>query len=92
MVAAPVLVTTVAVAAGTVVVATLTLRERLRDEAPAAQAPVQTAMTTMVMQIPMQHSGTTTAMTIPAITALVMPVVKSAKQMLKLGQLREKQI
>ena len=68
----PVLVTTVAVVAGMVVVAA-TLRLRLRDdEAPAAQAPVHTAMTMMVTQMPMQQSGTTTApMTIPAITALV---------------------
>ena len=69
--AAPVLVATVA--AGTVVAAALTLRWRLRDdEAPAAQAPVHTAMTMIVTQIPIQHSGTTTAMTIPAITAPVM--------------------
>ena len=78
------LVTTVAVAAGTVVVAMLTLRLRPRDEeAPAAQAPVHTAMITMVTQIPIQHSGTRTAMTIPAITAPVMLEVivleKSAK-------------
>ena len=66
MVAVPVLVATVvAVVADVVVLVCL----RLRDDAPAAQAPVQTAMTTMVTQIPMQQSGTTTAMTIPAITA-----------------------
>ena len=81
--AAPVPVTTVAVAAG-MVVKVLTLRLRLRDEeAPAAQAPVHTTMITMVTQIPIQHSGTRTAMTIPAIAALVMLVVivseKSAK-------------
>ena len=68
---APVLVTTVAVAAGT---ATFCLR-LCDDEAPAAQAPVHTAMITTVTQIPMQQSGTTTAVTIPAITAPVMPVV-----------------
>ena len=60
------LVTTAAVA-----VAAVTLRRRPRDDAaPAAQAPVHTAMTMMVTQIPMQQSGTTTAMTIPTITAV----------------------
>jgi hypothetical protein len=59
----------VAEAEGTVVVV-VTLR-RPREAAPAAQAPVHTAMTMMVMQIPMQQSGTTTAMTIPTITAVV---------------------
>ena len=66
----------VVVAAGAVVAATLTLRWRLRDdEAPAAQAPVHTAMMMIVTQIPIQHSGTTTAMTIPAITAPVIVLV-----------------
>ena len=64
------LVTTVAVAEGTAVVV-VTLRRRRDDAAPAAQAPVHTAMTMMVMQIPMQQSGTTAAMTIPMITAVV---------------------
>ena len=68
------LVTTVAVAAGTVDVEMFCLRLR-DDEAPAAQAPVHTAMTTTVTQIPIQQSGTRTAMTIPAIAALEMPVV-----------------
>ena len=79
--AASVLVT---VAAGTVVTV-LMLCLRLRDEeAPAVQAPVQTAMITTVTQIPTQHSGTRTAMTIPAITAPVMPEVsKPAKYNIK---------
>ena len=64
------LVTTVAVAEGTAVVV-VTLRRRRDDAAPAAQAPVHTAMTMMVTQIPMQQSGTTTATTIPTITAVV---------------------
>ena len=75
-------VTTVAVAAaGAVVVATLTLRLRPDEAAPSAQAPVHTAMTMMVTQIPMQQSGTTTAMTIPAITAPLMALLKSVKYM-----------
>ena len=79
------LVTTVAVATGGGIVAaaaaTLTLRRRLRDDAaPAAQAPVHTAMTMMVTQIPMQQSGTRTAMTIPAISALEMALVRSANK------------
>ena len=76
----PVLVTTVAAVAGTVVVA-VTLRLRPRDEAaPAAQAPVHTAMTMIVTQIPMQQSGTTTAMTIPTITAVAKPEEISVKR------------
>ena len=80
----PVLVTTVAVAvavavaAGMVVMAMFDLR--LRDDEVAAQAPVHTAMTTTVIQIPIKQSGTRTAMTIPAITALVTPEVKSVKE------------
>jgi hypothetical protein len=81
--AAPVLVTTVAVAAGTVVVATLTLRLRPLEAAPAAQAPVHTAMTTMVTQIPMQQSGTRTAMTIPPITAPEIAFPRSVKSACK---------
>ena len=80
-------VTTVAVATGggivaTAAAATLMLRRRPRDVAPAAraQAPVHTAMTMMVTQIPMQQSGMRTAMTIPAITALVMALVRSANK------------
>ena len=74
----PVVVTTAA--AGVVVAATLILRRRPRDDAaPAAQAPVHTAMTTIVTQIPMQQSGTTTAMTIPAITAPAMAFPRSVK-------------
>ena len=64
---APVLVTSVA--AGMVVMATFDLR--LRDDEVAAQAPVHTAMTATVTQIPTQQSGTRTAMTIPEISALV---------------------
>lgn len=67
---APVLVTTVAAATGTVVVVTFCLRLR-DDEAPAVQAPVHTAMTATVIQVPMQQSGMTTVMTITAIAALV---------------------
>ena len=60
--------------------AALTLRRRPRrdDAAPAAQAPVHTAMTMMVIQTPMQQSGTITARTIPMITPAER---KSAKQM-----------
>ena len=74
------LVTTAAVAEG-MAVAAATLRRRPRDDAaPAAQAPVHTAMTMMVTQIPMQQSGTTTAMTIPTITAVVKIEVSEAKK------------
>ena len=66
---AKVLVTSVAVAAGVVVMATFDIR--LRDDEVALQAPVHTAMTATMTQIPTQQSGTRTAMTIPAITALV---------------------
>ena len=71
--------TSVAVAVGTgggtvVVMVMLCLRYRLRNDAvPVAQAPVHTAITTMVMQIPTRQSGTRTAMTIPAIAALLIP-------------------
>ena len=74
---APVLVTTVAVAAGMVAMATFDLR--LRDDEVAAQAPVHTAMTTTVTQIPTKQSGTRTPTTIPIITALV-TLVKPVKQ------------
>ena len=65
------LVTMAAVVEGTAVVVVTLRRPRRDDAAPAAQAPVHTAMTMMVTQIPMQQSGTTTAMTIPTITAVV---------------------
>ena len=70
----------VAVAAGMVVVAAAALRLRPRDEAaPVAQAPVHTTMITMVTQIPMQQSGTRTAMTIPTIAAVAKPEVISVE-------------
>ena len=65
------------------IAAALTLRRRRPrrdDAAPAAQAPVHTAMTMMVTQIPIQQRGTRTAMTIPAITALLMALVRSANK------------
>ena len=74
---APVLVTTVAVAAGMVAMGMFDLR--LCDDKVAAQTPVHTAMTTTVTQIPTKQSGTRTPMTITTITALV-ALVKPVKQ------------
>ena len=74
------LVTTAAVAEGTAVVVVTLCRPRRDDAAPAAQAPVHTAMTMMVTQIPMQQSGTITAMTIPTITAVVKIEVSEARK------------
>jgi hypothetical protein len=78
---ASVLVTTSAVAVwaaggGTVVMTMVCLRyRRLRNDAiPAAQAPVHTAMTTMVILTPTRQSSTSTAMIILAIAALEIPV------------------
>ena len=56
-------------AAAVAVVVTLCLR---RLDAPAAQAPVQTAMHTMMMHTPIQMNGTRTAITI----ATMIPVDK----------------
>ena len=64
-----------AVSAGFPTVTTLTVRLRERLDDPAAKAPEQTAITMIVTHTPMQHSGTRTAMTIPATTALPLLVV-----------------
>lgn len=72
------MVTTVAEAAGTVA-AVVTLRLR-RFEVPAAQhAPVQTAIQMMTTQIMMHRVGTTTAITIPTITAVLILDVMTEK-------------
>ena len=65
----PVVVTTVAVAAGLTAVVAVILRVRLeRFAAPTAQqAPVQTAIQMMTMQTTTQMNGTRMAMTMPAI-------------------------
>ena len=65
-----VVTTAVPVVGAAAVAVVVTLRVRRFDAPAAQQAPVQTAMHMMTMHTPMQRNGTTTATTIPTMTAV----------------------